>query len=58
MAALEALLADDVVLHGDGGGKVPALARALYGSRRVARTLAAWFRQGAKVPTRSSARSR
>ena len=30
-AALEALLADDVVLHGDGGGKVPALARALHG---------------------------
>jgi RNA polymerase sigma-70 factor (ECF subfamily) len=47
---LEALLADDVVLHGDGGGKVPALARALFGSGRVARTLAAWFRQGAKVP--------
>jgi RNA polymerase sigma-70 factor (ECF subfamily) len=47
---LEALLADDVVLHGDGGGKVPALARALFGSGRVARTLSAWFRQGAKVP--------
>ena len=27
-AALEALLAQDVALHGDGGGKVPALARA------------------------------
>ena len=26
--ALEALLAEDVVLHGDGGGKAPALARA------------------------------
>ncbi len=38
-AALEALLADDVVLHGDGGGKVPALARALHGRARVARTL-------------------
>jgi len=50
VAALEALLADDVVLHGDGGGKVPALARALFGRSRVARTLAAWFRQGAKVP--------
>jgi RNA polymerase sigma-70 factor (ECF subfamily) len=49
-AALESLLAEDVVLHGDGGGKVPALARALFGSRRVARTLGAWFRQGAKVP--------
>jgi RNA polymerase sigma-70 factor (ECF subfamily) len=50
VAALEALLADDVVLHGDGGGKVPALARALFGAKRVARTLGAWFRQGAKVP--------
>jgi RNA polymerase sigma-70 factor (TIGR02957 family) len=50
VAGLEALLADDVVLHGDGGGKVPALARALFGRRRVARTLGAWFRQGAKLP--------
>jgi RNA polymerase sigma-70 factor (TIGR02957 family) len=50
VAGLEALLADDVVLHGDGGGKVPALARALFGAKRVARTLGAWFRQGAKVP--------
>jgi RNA polymerase sigma-70 factor (ECF subfamily) len=48
--ALESLLADDVVLHGDGGGKVPALARALHGRRRVARTLGAWFRQGARIP--------
>jgi RNA polymerase sigma-70 factor (TIGR02957 family) len=47
---LETLLAEDVVLHGDGGGKVPALARALFGSRRVARTLSAWFRQGARMP--------
>ena len=29
--ALEALLAHDVVLHGDGGGKAPALARSLHG---------------------------
>jgi RNA polymerase sigma-70 factor (ECF subfamily) len=50
VAGLEALLADDVVLHGDGGGKVPALARALFGAQRVARTLRAWFGQGAKVP--------
>jgi RNA polymerase sigma-70 factor (TIGR02957 family) len=42
--ALEAMLAEDVVLHGDGGGKVPAIARALYGARRVARTLASWAR--------------
>jgi RNA polymerase sigma-70 factor (TIGR02957 family) len=46
---LEKLLAKDVVLQGDGGGKVPALARALHGSRRVARTLGAWLRQGARI---------
>lgn len=43
---LEALLADDVVLRGDGGGKVPALARALHGADRVRRALGAWFRTG------------
>jgi RNA polymerase sigma-70 factor (TIGR02957 family) len=48
--ALEQLLAEDVVLHGDGGGKVPALGRAVHGARRVARTLAAWSKQGARVP--------
>jgi RNA polymerase sigma-70 factor (TIGR02957 family) len=47
--ALEALLASEVELHGDGGGKVPALARALRGRRRVARTLAAWARAAAKA---------
>ena len=46
---LEALLAHDVVLRGDGGGKAPALARALHGARRVARTLGAWIRQGARI---------
>jgi RNA polymerase sigma-70 factor (ECF subfamily) len=50
VAALEALLADDVVLHGDGGGKVPALARAVHGARRVARTLSSWGRQAARIP--------
>ena len=49
VGALETLLAKDVVLHGDGGGKVPALARALHGSRRVARTLGAWIRQGLRI---------
>ncbi len=44
LASLEQLLADDVVLHGDGGGKVPALARSLVGRGRVARTLLAWAR--------------
>jgi RNA polymerase sigma-70 factor (ECF subfamily) len=46
MAGLESLLADDVVLRGDGGGKVPALARAISGRSRVARTLRNWSRVG------------
>ncbi|XVU27804.1 RNA polymerase sigma-70 factor [Actinoplanes sp. CA-054009] len=39
LPALEALLAQDVVLHGDGGGKVPALARPVNGRERAARHL-------------------
>ncbi|HEX8105694.1 MAG TPA: RNA polymerase subunit sigma-24, partial [Solirubrobacteraceae bacterium] len=31
---------------GDGGGKAPALARAVHGRARVARTLTAWLRAG------------
>jgi RNA polymerase sigma-70 factor (TIGR02957 family) len=50
LAGLEALLAHDVELTGDGGGKVPALARTLRGRNRVARTLIAWFRLGARLP--------
>jgi RNA polymerase sigma-70 factor (TIGR02957 family) len=49
LEALEALLAQDVVLHGDGGGKVPALARSLHGRARVARTLLAWSRVAARI---------
>jgi RNA polymerase sigma-70 factor (ECF subfamily) len=45
---LEALLAHDVMLQGDGGGKAPALARALQGRDRVARTLASWGRAAAR----------
>ncbi len=41
LQALEALLTQDVALHGDGGGKVPALARPVNGRERVARTLSA-----------------
>jgi RNA polymerase sigma-70 factor (ECF subfamily) len=50
LEGLEQLLAQDVVLHGDGGGKVPALARSLHGRSRVARTLIAWMRNAARVP--------
>jgi RNA polymerase sigma-70 factor (ECF subfamily) len=50
LAGLEALLAHDVQLTGDGGGKVPALARSLRGRGRVARTLSDWARLGARLP--------
>src|SRR5829696_931099 len=49
LEGLEELLAHDVVLHGDGGGKAPALARAVHGRARVARTLMAWLRAGTRV---------
>ena len=50
LAGLEALLAHDVELTGDGGGKVPALGRSLRGRNRVARTLTGWARIRARVP--------
>ena len=43
LEGLEELLAHDVVLHGDGGGKAPAIARALHGRAKVARALIAGF---------------
>jgi len=43
LQGLEELLAHDVVFHGDGGGKAPALARAIHGRARVARMLTAGF---------------
>jgi RNA polymerase sigma-70 factor (ECF subfamily) len=48
LAGLEELLAGTVVLHGDGGGKAPALAHAIRGRSHVARTLLAWWRFGAR----------
>jgi RNA polymerase sigma-70 factor (TIGR02957 family) len=39
LQALEALLAQDVALHADGGGKVRALARPVNGRKRVARAV-------------------
>jgi RNA polymerase sigma-70 factor (ECF subfamily) len=50
LAGLETLLASDVALTGDGGGKAPALARSLRGRSRVARALLNWFRLAARVP--------
>jgi RNA polymerase sigma-70 factor (ECF subfamily) len=50
LTGLEALLAHDVQLTGDGGGKVPALARSLRGRTRVARTVTNWMRLSARIP--------
>src|SRR5690348_5584381 len=50
LAGLEALLAHDVELTGDGGGKVPALARPLSGRARVARTLIEWLSPETRRP--------
>jgi RNA polymerase sigma-70 factor (ECF subfamily) len=50
LEGLEALLAHDVELTGDGGGKVPALARTLRGRTRVAGMLINWVRLAARVP--------
>jgi RNA polymerase sigma-70 factor (TIGR02957 family) len=44
LEGLEELLAHDVVLRGDGGGKAPALKRAVHGRARAARTLVAGLR--------------
>jgi RNA polymerase sigma-70 factor (TIGR02957 family) len=41
---LEALLAHDVALHGDGGGKVRAIAHPLFGRRRVAQRVLSFMR--------------
>src|ERR671910_261665 len=43
LQGLEELLAHDVVLRGDGGGKAPALARAVHGRARAARMLTTGF---------------
>src|SRR5215204_2365255 len=47
LEGLEELLAHDVVLRGDGGGKAP-VAGAVHGRARVARTLMAWLRAGTR----------
>jgi RNA polymerase sigma-70 factor (ECF subfamily) len=50
LAGLEVLLASDVQLTGDGGGKVPALARPMRGRSRVARTLIRWASGAGRLP--------
>jgi RNA polymerase sigma-70 factor, ECF subfamily len=42
---LVGMLAEDVVMHGDGGGKAPAIGQPLHGAVRVARFLVGLSRQ-------------
>jgi RNA polymerase sigma-70 factor, ECF subfamily len=46
---IAAVLAEDVVLHGDGGGKAPAIARPLVGADRVSRAFATWAKLGLRL---------
>ena len=50
LAGLQAMLAHDVQLTGDGGGKAPALPRWLRGRNRVARAVVNWVRRTAQIP--------
>jgi hypothetical protein len=46
LQALEELLAHDVVLHGDGGGRVRATPRPVHGRAKVARVMLSGMRAG------------
>jgi len=50
LGGLESLLAHDVELTGDGGGKAPALARTVRGRTGVARMVLNWMRIAGRVP--------
>lgn len=50
--ALVELLASDATLHGDGGGKAPAIARPIRGRERVARVVAGLTRQARRMGLR------
>jgi RNA polymerase sigma-70 factor (TIGR02957 family) len=50
LAGLEALLAHDVELTADGGGKVPALSRSVHGRSRVARVVVSWVQRVVRLP--------
>jgi RNA polymerase sigma-70 factor (TIGR02957 family) len=44
--SLERVLAEDVELHGDGGGLAPAIRQPVFGRTRAARMLSSWMRLG------------
>jgi RNA polymerase sigma-70 factor (TIGR02957 family) len=50
LAGLEALLAHDVRLTGDGGGKAPASPRSIHGRNRVARAVINWLGRADRLP--------
>jgi RNA polymerase sigma-70 factor (TIGR02957 family) len=50
LAGLEAMLAHDVALTGDGGGKAPALARTMRGRSSVARAVVERLRATGRLP--------
>jgi RNA polymerase sigma-70 factor (TIGR02957 family) len=52
LSSLEALLAQDVALHADGGGKAPAAPRPINGRLRVARALSAGMSLATRVGVR------
>jgi RNA polymerase sigma factor (sigma-70 family) len=49
MDALLGMLAPDIVIHGDGGGKAQAIGKPLAGRQRVMRMLVALFRRGRAI---------
>jgi len=46
---LEALLAEDVELHGDGGGLAPAIKRPVFGRAKVAQMFRNWWSLGERM---------
>jgi RNA polymerase sigma-70 factor, ECF subfamily len=53
-AALVGLLAQDVVVYGDGGGKAPAVPQPVYGRERVARLLTGAVGRGERLGVRGA----
>jgi len=52
LAGLEALLAEDVVFYGDGGGRAPAVRKPVRGNMQVARLIAGLARQASRLGVR------
>jgi RNA polymerase sigma factor (sigma-70 family) len=49
VAALESLLAEDVELHGDGGGLAPAIKHPVFGRVKAAKMLTNWWQLGQRM---------